>query len=88
MKLLRALIREEIGRNQRAAERIDFYPWCTPDEKVSIFSNLSDENFTVAAEDLETGEVVQDDFEDQDEAKHWANQRVDRWRREKFAKMK
>lgn len=87
IKALRLLIREEISkRSQSTGQKIDAYPWVTPDEKVSIFSNSHDKTAiaVVSSED----ESVQKKLPSDEEAKFWAASEVDKRRRKRFSSQK
>ena len=87
LRLLRHLIREEIGRNFQKGGRTDAYPWHTPDTDVSIFWDPDQEKH-IAQVAFTDGSVEQKALNDEAEAQHWAVSIVDQRKRKTFAKVK
>lgn len=83
--LLRALIREEIGRNLKRGDRVDFYPWAVEDNNVSIVFDTEKDMFWAYVEDKETGKTQKKLLPNEDEARHWARQMIDQKRQKGFA---
>lgn len=81
--LLHALVREEIGRNLKKGERIDFTPWSTEQRKIAIFPDVSTGQYWA--------EIYGDEGDlrkllpTEDEANHWARSTWDLLQRKKNA---
>lgn len=86
-RLLRALIREEIGRNLRRGERVDYYPWSVDDINVSIIYDNETNKFWAFVEEISTGKVNKKLLPDEAEARHWARQQIDDMRRKEFSRV-
>lgn len=85
-KLLRALIREEIGRNLRRGERVDFYPWRVDDTRVSIIYDMEQDQYWAYVEELSSGKVQKKLLPSEEEAQHWARQVLNTMRQKEFAR--
>ncbi|MBT7914548.1 hypothetical protein HN588_11650 [Candidatus Bathyarchaeota archaeon] len=84
LQKLRRLIKEEIGRNWHTDQNYDQYPWNANDIKVEIYPDVGSEEWWVSVE-VEPGKFAKATHANQEEAKHWAREQVEKARRKKFS---
>ncbi len=84
LQKLRRIIKEEIGRNWHTDQNHDQYPWASDDIKVEIYPNIGSDEWWVSVE-VEPGKFAKSTHANQEEAKHWAREQVEKARRKKFA---
>jgi len=85
-KLLRMLIREEIGRSFMRGERVDFYPWTSDVTNVTIIKDIEGDQCWAYVEELSSGEVQKKLLPSEEEAQHWARQMSDVIRRKELSR--
>lgn len=71
------ILKEEIGRDLKAGQRIDHYPWTTEHFNINLYPVNNRDAWNAEITDRDQEVVYSEDFPSEEEAKHWARMAKD-----------